>query len=346
MIRIGEDDDTTPLASTTLSEQGYQEDHLREWILDDPESVLDEEILLIGREVEVKQVGDGIDLLGIDPDGNVVVIELKKGPLSGNVDFQSLKYAAYASHWDWSHIADQFDKFRDSKWGQSLYGADVDFNEKLEQFCNDEYELNQNQRILLVGESIRERLDLVVRWLSTRDVDISVLEVELLQDGNQLYLDTEQTIPAPENTVSGVSPETSKEPWKNDGEKWHLEEKLNSGSAALLEEVAESLGDLEALDGPHWGQKQYVSFRQNRKNRVIARTRTEVFKIEIYDIPAGDIDVDELATTVGVSVDDVRADGEDLRGGRSGVRITCRENEELNTEQLTETVAEYLSEGE
>lgn len=346
MLRIGEDEKTTTLEPTSLSDQGYKEEDLREWILDNPHSILGEDILIIGREVKVQNIGDAIDLLGIDRDGNVVVIELKTGSLRGNVDFQSLKYAAYTSYWDWDHLSAQFDKFTDSKWGQKLYDGEIDFNEKLEGFCNDEYELNQDQRILLVGESIRERLDLVVRWLSERDVEISVLEVDMLQDGNQLYLDTEQTIPIPEDTVSEISPQTSKEPWKVDGKSWHLDKKLNDNTADRLREVVEALGNVESLDGPHWGQKQYVSFKQNRKNRVIARTRTEVFKVEIYDISADDIDVEELADSVGVAKDDVRAYADDLRGGRSGILVTLGGDGDIDVEQLAKKVEEYLAKDE
>lgn len=345
MLRIGEEEETTALTSTSLSEQGYREEDLREWILENPHPILGEDILIIGREVEVQDIGDGIDLLGIDRDGNVVVIELKKGSLTGNVDFQSLKYAAYASYWDWGQLSDQFEKFAGSKWGRGLYEEDVDFNEKLESFCNDEYDLNGNQRILLVGESIRERLDLVVRWLSDRNVEISVLEVEMLEDDDQLYLDTEQIIPVPEDTVSGVKPDTSKDPWKTNGESWHLEEKLNENAAELLRKVVDSLGNLDLLDGPHWGQKQYVSFKQNRKNRVILRTRTEVFKIEVYDVAVGDINVEALADAIDVSAGDVKAYPDDLRGGRSGVQITCRGDTDVDTVQLAEKIEEYLAEG-
>lgn len=346
MLRIGDDQELKSLTHTTLSEHGFKEEDLRNWILDTPESILGEDILIIGREVQVKNIGDAIDLLGIDRDGNVVVIELKQGSLSGNVDFQSLKYSAYTSYWDWGQLADQFDKFCESQWGKHLYDENVEFNQKIESFCNDGYELNGDQRILLIGESIRERLDLVVRWLSERDIGISVLEVQLLEENDQLYVDTEQVLPVPQRSVSGVDPNTDSQPWKNDGRSWHLEEKLDEPTAELLTEIAESLGDIESLDGPHWGQKQYVSFTQNRKNRLIARTRTRVFKLELYDIDTSVVDVDELSKAVGVDTDDISVYSEDLRGGRPGVRIACRGKVEIDKEQLKAKFTDYLERSE
>jgi hypothetical protein len=100
---------------------------------------------------------------------------------------------------------------------------------------------------------------------------------------------------------------------------------------------------MESLEGPHWGQKQYVSFRKNRKNRVIARTRTTVFKLEIYDISVEDIDVDELADIADVSIDDVSTDAEDLRGGRPGVRVTFSGDESPDIERLSNTIETYLA---
>lgn len=68
---------------TSLSERDYLEEDLREWILSDSLPILGEDLLIIGREVSVKNIGDAIDLIGIDRDGNLVVIELKKAPLVG-----------------------------------------------------------------------------------------------------------------------------------------------------------------------------------------------------------------------------------------------------------------------
>lgn len=79
--------DVSTLETVSLKQEGFREDDLREWIINSPESILGEDFRLIGREVSVKQIGDGIDLLAIDRDANVVAIELKRGALKPKVDF-------------------------------------------------------------------------------------------------------------------------------------------------------------------------------------------------------------------------------------------------------------------
>lgn len=94
MLRVGDEEDVSTLDKVSLKQEGFREDDLREWIINSPESILGEDFRLIGREVSMKQIGDGIDLLAIDRDANVVAIELKRGALKPKVDFQGLKYAA------------------------------------------------------------------------------------------------------------------------------------------------------------------------------------------------------------------------------------------------------------
>jgi hypothetical protein len=345
MLRVDSEEKTKPLETTSLSERDYLEEDLREWILSDSLPILGEDLLIIGREVSVKNIGDAIDLIGIDRDGNLVVIELKKGSLSGDVDFQSLKYAAYTSHWSRDKIQEQFESFRKTEWGQSLYDEDASFTEVLEGFCNDEYSLNGDQRILLVGESIRERLDLVMRWLSNRNIDVTVVEIQLLEDDGRTYLHAEQTVPVPEQSDADVSPDTSEEPWKAEGRRWHLEERSNEETAAVLEEVAAAIGEIESLDGPQWGQKYYVSYRQNRKVRVALRTKVTLFHVDTYDIAVDDIDTDKIANRLGISTEDVRAE-ESLRGGRPGVRVTCHGDQGIDADDLRDEVRSLLTSDE
>jgi len=99
MLRVSAEETGRALKAVSLKEKGLHEDDLREWVIDSPQEIFREDYLLIGREVSVKHVGDAIDLLAVDRDGNVVAIELKRGALKPGVDFQGLKYAAYISHW-------------------------------------------------------------------------------------------------------------------------------------------------------------------------------------------------------------------------------------------------------
>ena len=336
MLRVDPEDESISLTQTSIAEQDCREEHLREWIIDEPEHVLGEDVLLIGREVKVKGIGDGIDLLAVDRDGNTVIIELKQGRITGNVDFQALKYAAYTSHWSYEQLREQFESFKQTRWGTNLYDEETTFKQALDGFCNDEYTPNQDQRILLVGESLAERLDFVSRWLSDHDVDISVVEVQLFEDDGRIYLDAEQTVPVPNRSTSEVSPDTSEKPWKKDGRSWHLNEVASDETAELLERVVSSLSEIEFLDGPHWGQQQYVSFKQDRKNRVLAYTQKTLFHLEIYDISVEGVDASDLGEAIGVEREDVTVEEDDLRDGRPGVGITCRGGQEIDVSVLAD----------
>lgn len=253
MLKIS-DGDPDPLEPTQLSQEGFREQDLQDWIIERPTELLKDELLLLGREVTVAGLGDAIDVLAIDPDGNLVIIELKRGSLKDPVDFQSLKYAGFAAHWDYDQLKAQFESFRDSA-GNNIFDSDASFQETLEEFCNDEYELNQDQRIVLVGEDLRERLHILVTWLADREVDLTVILVELLTDGDRYYVDTDQKIPIPDAQPPSVDPTTEDKPWKADGRGWHLQERTNDATGEVLVELVSAIQDLDYLEGPRWQQK-------------------------------------------------------------------------------------------
>jgi hypothetical protein len=344
MLRVSAEETGRALKAVSLKEKGLHEDDLREWVIDSPQEILGEDYLLIGREVSVKHIGDAIDLLAIDRDGNVVAIELKRGALKPRVDFQGLKYAAYISHWDYSKLRDQFEKFKSTKWGKTIYENETTFTEALDDFCNEDYTLNQDQRIVFVGESVRERLDIVLRWLSDREIDITVIEFSLLEDDDRLYLDAEQSIPTPEHTVTDVSPDTAEEPWKEDGRSWHLNERSDEPTAELLESLTAVLEELEFLDGPEWGQKHYVSFVQGRKRRIEIRTKRTLFHVDLYDVTPDSVSAESLSNQLGIPADSISVEDDLRSSGRSGVRITCRPGQDLNLDGFATVARECLIE--
>lgn len=334
MMRIEDKEEAESIPETKLKQEGFLEDNLREWILSEPMGVLGEDVMIIGREVIVSGFQDGIDLLGIDREGNVVIIELKRGTLKGSVDFQGLKYAAFASQWGYEDLRDQFDKFKHSSWGESLYGEDAEFKEKLAEFCNEDYEPNRDQRIILIGESIRKRLEMVVQWLSERDIDVSAIEVTLMNSNGDLYLSSEQIIPIPKRGGQEVSPDTSKEPWKKNGEAWHIEEMTDELTGELLQNIITAIDDIEPLSGPEWKQN-YVSFKQGRRRRVVLGTNQSSIDIDLLFLGETNLDIKQISEKLNIGPEQVTMDS-DYRGGNTDIRITCEPGDEPDIEALAD----------
>ena len=327
MLRI-EGRDATSLNETTLEEEDLQEDDLREWLIRDSAAFIGDDLLVIGREVDVEGVGDGIDVLGIDHDGNLVTIELKRGTLRGRVDFQSLKYASYVSRWGYGDVKSQFERFVDTEWGRRLYD-DTDFTEAIDEFCNEGYEVNGDQRVVFVGDSVRERIGSVVLWLREQGVNASIVEFTLfVENDDSLYLDAGVTIPTPTNIERfEIGGQTANEPWKDGGRRWHLNERANEGTRSLLKNLIDELSERD-LEGPHWNQKYYVAFRVSGRNRVLLFGRKDSVQIEVLDFDATAVTEEQVVNDTGFEPEEVLI--EEDQGERNLIRINCPPNADLD----------------
>ena len=340
MLRI-EEREAIELSPTSLSEEGLEEDDLREWVIQTPLKVLNEDLLIIGREVSVAELGDGIDVLAIDKKGNIVIIELKRGVLSSSVDFQSLKYTSYISRWDYEDIKEQFERFLRTEWGSNLYGEEMSFAEKIEEFCDDDYEIAAEERIYLVGSSIREKIGSVVLWLRDQDIDVSIVEFDLLKDEeSELYLDSKTIVPTSdlEKFETGGSP--SDEPWKQDGRRWHLEERTNEDTAAVVRNIVDRLSELETLEGPSWTQKIYIAFRVNGTNRILLRTRANSVELDIRGFEDEQEAIELAAAFVG-DKEKVKFSPE-FHGSTNRLRIKCQPEDELDLDELVSLVTTLI----
>ncbi|WP_439028099.1 hypothetical protein [Haloarchaeobius sp. DT45] len=337
-----EERETTELSPTSLHEEGLQEDDLREWILGNCEGILGEDLLIIGREVGVADIGDGIDILALDRAGNTVIIELKRGALTGTVDFQALKYVSYVSRWSYDDIKQQFEIFLQSDWGDEIHGADASFADTIESFCDDDYELNGKQRMLLVGESVRERIGSVVLWLRDQGIDARITQYSLFKNEDaELYLDSKTLVPTSslEKFEAGETPDDK--PWKIDGERWHLQERTNEDTAALVRQLVNALADVEGLAGPSWTQKVYIAFRIDGTNRALLRTRANSVIVDVRDFEIDDKDaLLQRASGIVDTEEDVNLDVD--RRDRNMLKMKCRPEDDIDFEELSSVIAELL----
>jgi hypothetical protein len=179
----------TKVKETKFKQEKLLEEHLEDWIAADP-SILGEPLLIFGRQVIIPDTKDRLDLLAVDPHGSIAVIELKRGHLKDPVDMQSLRYASYVSKWrfeDFENVArNHFGKVGD---------AEFNFNEMFESFCSDSGiddipDLNQDQRIIIIGSAVREKLGSVALWLRDHSIDIKLIEIQAYKDGDELLKKT------------------------------------------------------------------------------------------------------------------------------------------------------------
>lgn len=141
------------------------ESRLEEWLRQDIGLVSDE-LIVIGQQVNTAY-GGTIDLLAIDPLGNLVILELKRDKTPRDIVAQVLDYASWVqdlSHESIEEIANDFFK-----------------NKTLEQVFREKFQndlpevVNERHRMYVVASSLDPATERIVKYLSeTHDVDINV----------------------------------------------------------------------------------------------------------------------------------------------------------------------------
>ena len=177
-IRLWEVTVEQTLASVSSNEINLEE-RLEDWLESDI-SVLDENLLVIGRQVRTDYGGE-IDLLCLDAEGNCVVIELKKGKTPRDVTAQALDYASWVKELTVAQITEIADRYFNSS--DSLPNA---FAEQFEGELPDA--LNQSHRSLIVAAAMDDSTERIVRYLADLAVPINVATVQHFRanDGKEI----------------------------------------------------------------------------------------------------------------------------------------------------------------
>ena len=165
---------------TSLAENNRKEkEDLEKWIKTNSK-ILGDDILVFGEQVWTKS--GPLDYLGIDNDGNIVIVELKRDKLARDVLAQAIDYASDVANWDLEKLNEICLKFS----GNSL---EDHISDKFENVELNDLVINKAQRLLLVGFSIDEPLSRMVEWLSSKyDLGINaiILNYVVTSSGNEL----------------------------------------------------------------------------------------------------------------------------------------------------------------
>ncbi len=167
--------------------------HLQPLLRETPEA-LDPDLMIIAEEFsDWEDSARRVDLLGLDRQGNLVVIELKRVENGGHMELQALRYAAMVSAMDLQGVVRAHETFLRGQ------GRDPDTaREAIERFLEPtEPMITATPRVVLVAPSFSREITTTVLWLNDRGLDIRCVAANLYNLGAQHYLDIEQVIPLP-----------------------------------------------------------------------------------------------------------------------------------------------------
>lgn len=156
------------------------ESKLEQLILDDPE-ILEVKLLLLGSQVETSY-GKYIDLLGVDIEGAVHILELKRDRTPRDVVAQTLDYASWVSGLGNDEVRSIFEKHHseesfDEAFARRFDGAPVPD------------ELNSEHRMTIIASDLDTSTERIVEYLNNvHELPINVMLFRYFKDQGHEYL--------------------------------------------------------------------------------------------------------------------------------------------------------------
>ncbi len=170
------------------------EKHLESWLENSPWALVEgEPTLWIGRQTSVNVEESTIfsDLLGIDSEGNLVIVELKRGKAPRDGVAQLLEYAEWAEKLSDEQIREIAEAYFQTAKKETTFQDSFS-----EMFENEMPVLNRRLRLFIVAEEIPISVSRVCRFLRTsHGMDISCLTVSTFQtESGEVLINTEAKV--------------------------------------------------------------------------------------------------------------------------------------------------------
>lgn len=206
MYRVQSKENKMQLFLSTKFSDHYQEHDLENWLEQNPQILTDgEPLLIISRQPSTPFSGVP-DLIGLDEDGNTVVVELKRGRPPRDVLAQALEYAAWLASLSGDEIERLANNYLQSRtlaeaWHEAFAGEVTEVEGETAVTLPATLQLNTHQRIFVVVEGNDDRITAVARYLRTQGVDINLIEYRYyrIKSGEEM-LDFELTVGPEQDT--------------------------------------------------------------------------------------------------------------------------------------------------
>ena len=208
-----EEDDLSRVHESELSTEQELEEHL---IKSRGAVIGDVELLYIDRQ-GMPDEGGVFDILAVDQDGNLVVVELKRGKTPRDIVTQALEYVSTLRNESYDDLKDRYSSFLQT---QGLKKDDKEDSASLQTAHADHFDteddpiperaFNTDQRLILVGTEFRTVSLNMADFLRDHGIDVVCVEYQSFASGDDIQLLTTQCIRRPLSTEpTGTSSDDS-----------------------------------------------------------------------------------------------------------------------------------------
>lgn len=161
----------------TPFEVDHEETVLEGWLESNPDGIIDDgRILIIGRQV-VTNFGGFIDLLGLDREGNVVIVELKRNKTPRDTLAQALEYASFAERLD----ALQLEEILRSYLSDESLSLSEHHREYFQLGSDEAVAFNKDQRVVIVGQRVTPEIRQTATFLRFKGLKVTCVEFTFFQ---------------------------------------------------------------------------------------------------------------------------------------------------------------------
>ena len=198
LFRINPDTrESESITEVEFAALGFQERRdIQEWVASNP-NILGQNLLIIGKEFSgFDRTNERLNLLAIEPDGTLVIIELKRDDTGSDAHWQAIKYASYFRHAQDDSIIRMLAAYKDV--------SEEDAGSMLLKHLGDDdfSSLNHDQRIILASHRFAPEVTSAVLWLNGKVPDDNLITcVQLIPNVDSktdaLYVQANTIIPTP-----------------------------------------------------------------------------------------------------------------------------------------------------